>query len=877
MRYIIFFCCLISFGNLLSQSKISGLVFDANESPVSDANIFISDYYTNKIIDTKETDKKGFFKIQSELDVGVYNLEITRIGFSKHKQTLIIEKNSKPNINLEFTLEISDLFKLSEVIIENKPPVIIKKDTIIYDVKQHTKAYDQNLEQVLSRLEGFELQANGEIKVNGKVINKLLIDGKEISDLGNSILTKSLSPEDVENIEVRFDEKNKRLKESLLSDEKFAVIDIQLNTDLNKDFFGKQQISGGYQESAKVGSYGNFFSLNNSFNLQFFGESTNFGNNFIDLKQIKNIGEEAIQDMFSLPKDFNEVKQRQGLQDELYGFNNFIQSDNSIFGFSMNLVLSEKTDLYIGSFNKYTYIKNKSETNQFFQNELQNRLEVRNKNQDLHSKNKIQLKHTNKNLKIKSDLNYVWFDNNIQNQALTYFDRHFNKANKTNSFYLNNSIEYRLSDKLGTISKTSYKLEKYNIETLFETDDQEIASYIGQSINDEVFSLNQFNNNTEKQFVQSLKLNLKTSWGNHSLGYRFRHNSLENIKTTNLQDQIDFEFNSKTQRLPYQLHNGIYNYQNSLDKLSVNTELKLSKVEFPFGENKKKDYFFQYNLSLNYDLSETSNLSFMLSEELGDFPLNQATDGFFFIDYQTVFQPNNFLEPYFNTTYTLSYFKNFRKRKIEIIAAVLNGLSENLNNQIFSNKLILQQANQLKSSYFAFSSKFKKNLDKVEFIVEPEVLNNNSQFIFNNELQESESKRYLLGLKINTPLFEFIDINILSKFSHFEFRNKSTDFKNNFTFFTNKIALKSQLLNKKLLLAVLYKNVYFKDTDNQFNHLDLAIRKKTDTNWSFFFSLSNLLNADIFETRSFDQALFTSSNNNIFKRYFNMGIQYKFK
>lgn len=389
MRYIIFFCCLVSFGNSFSQSKISGHVVGVDKSPITNANIFILDYYSNKIIYIKETDEKGFFKIQSELDVGVYILEITRIGFSKYKQTLVIEKNSKPKINLEFTMEISDLFELNEVVIKNKPPVIIKKDTIVYDVEQHTKVYDQNLEQVLSRLEGFELQANGEIKVNGKVINKLLIDGKEISDLGNSILTKSLSPEDVENIEVRFDEKNKRLKESLLSDEKFAVLDIQLNSELNKDFFGKQQISGGYQENTKVGSYGNFFSLNDALNLQFFGESTNFGNNFIDLKQIKNIGEEAVQNMFSLPKNFNEVKQRQGLQDELYGFKNFVQNDNSILGFSVNLVLSDKTDLYIGSFNKYDFIKNESETNQFFQNELQSSLQIKNKNRDLHSKNKI--------------------------------------------------------------------------------------------------------------------------------------------------------------------------------------------------------------------------------------------------------------------------------------------------------------------------------------------------------------------------------------------------------------------------------------------------------------------------------------------------------
>lgn len=877
MKYFIFFCCFISFGNLLSQSLFSGYVLDNNDNPISNANILIVDYYTNKIVATSETNEEGFFKIQSKLMIGVYKIEISRLGFSKYKQTLIIEKDSKSEIDLNIIMESSDLFKLDEVVVKNKPPVIVKKDTIIYDVKQHTEAYDQNLEQVLSRLEGFEIQSNGDIKVNGKIINKVLIDGKEISDLGNSILTKSLSPEDVESIEVRLNEKNKKLQESLLSNEKFAVLDIQLKSDLNKDFFGKQKVSGGYQNKTKAGAYGNFFSLNDAFNLQFFGESTNFGNNFIDIKQIKNIGEEATQNMFSLPKDFDEVKQRQGLQEELYGFNNFIQNDYSILGFSMNIVLSDKTDLYIGSFNNYNFVKNRRKTEQFFQNELQNRLQIKNQNRNLQTKNKIQLKHTSKNLKIKSDVNYVLFDNSIQNQALSDFDRDFKRTNKTNSFYINNSIEYKFSNKVGAVAKTSFKTEDYRIQTLFETDDEDIASFIGRSIDDEIFSLNQINDNTEKQFVQTLKFNLKTSWGNHFFGYRFRNNSLENTKASNIQDQLDFEFNNAKQKLRFQSHNGIYSYQNSFGKLSVNSEFTFSEIEFPFDVNRKKNNFFQYNVSLNYNFSDTSNLDFMLSKSLGDYPLGKVVSGNRFKDFQTVFEPNRSLNPYFNTTYTLSYFKNFRERNIEIDAAILSGTSENLNNQIFSNKLILQQADQLKSSYIAFSSKFKKKLSETEFILEPEVLSNKYQFMINDKLQKSKSRRYLLGLKVNTPIFKFLDTNILSKYSRFEFRNTSTDFKNNFIFLTNRVALKSKLFKENLLLAILYKNVYFIDTEDQFNHFDLAVRKKTDTNWSFFFSLSNLFNASVFETRDFNQAIFTSTRNNIFERYFNIGLEYKFK
>lgn len=876
MKYLIFIGIVLLSQNLIAQTTLHGKVKDEDNQPVSLASVLLIDYYSKKIISTTETKKDGTFIAPQKIKTGVYTIEITRLGFSKFEQTIVIDKNSDSKIDLEFTLESSDLFSLEEVTIKSKPAVIVKKDTIIYDVKQHTEAYDQNLEQVLARLEGFEIESNGDIKVKGKIINKVLIDGKEVSDLGNSILTKSLSPEDVENIEVRFDEKNKKLKESLLNDEKFAVIDIKLQKDLNKNFFGKQQVSGGYQNNAKVGAYSNFFSLNNSFNLQFFGENTNFGNNFIDLKQIRNIGEEAIENMFSLPKDFNEVKERQGLQDELYGFNNYVQNDNSIIGFSMNIVLSEHTDLYLGSFNNYHFLENQNTANQFFQNELQNELQISNSNRDLQSKNKIQLKHTTQKLKIKTDLNYLWLDNQINNQAISDFDRKFNRNNKTNNFYLNNSIEYKFTNKIGSIIKTSYKTENYTIATLFNTNDNDIASFIGQSINQEIFSLNQVNENHEKQFIQVLKLNYKSNWGNHFLAYQLQRRSLENKMTTQIDDD-NFDFNSLEQSLGYNVHNGIYTYQNSFGNLSLSTDLTLSQARFPYGNSNQNDVFFQYNSNLNYDFSRDSNISLMVSEELGSFPLNKIIGGFYFSDFQTVFEPTQFLEPFFNTTYTLSFYKNIKKRKLEINAAVLKGISENLNNQIFSNKLILQQANQLQSKYTAFSATIKKKYYKTKFILEPEMLNNSFQFIVNEQLQENESQRYLLGLKINTPIFKNLDANILSKYSRFEFQNTSTDFTNNFTFLTNRIALKSKFINEQLLIALLYKNTYFTETKDHFNHLDLMLRKKTKTNWSFFVSISNLFNATIFETRDFNQSVFAINRNMIFERYVNLGVEYKFK
>ncbi|MEC5165472.1 hypothetical protein RCH18_001203 [Flavobacterium sp. PL11] len=359
-----------------SQTTIKGTAKDENNSSLAGVNVIL--YENSKIIEYTKSDSIGNFQLEKQLLEGIYLVEGRKFGYKKFNQNIVVGTDTKQLISLEIVLNGSEIIELKEVQIVSKPPIIVKKDTIIYNIDKLKDVYDNNLEQVLAKIQGFKIQANGEIEVNGKIIRKVIIDGKEVSDLGSALLTQTLSPNDIKEIEVRFDEKNNKLKESLLDDGKFAVLDIKLKEDLNKSFFGNIQGNFGYQNNEKFGGYSNLFSLNKKVNIQAFGENTNFGNNKISLAQIRNIGEEANAKIMSLPIDYNEVKKRKGLSDELYGFNNFTQNDNSILGISINYVIDEKTDLFIGSFNNYHFMKNQSFTNQFYINDLINNIDLNN-------------------------------------------------------------------------------------------------------------------------------------------------------------------------------------------------------------------------------------------------------------------------------------------------------------------------------------------------------------------------------------------------------------------------------------------------------------------------------------------------------------------
>lgn len=858
-----------------SQTSINGIVKDENNSSLTSAYAVL--YENNKIIEYTMSDNKGFFKFDKQLLEGIYLVELTKFGYKKFNQTIVVGTDEKKEIKLEIILDNSNFIELKEVVITSKPPIIVKKDTIIYNIDRLKDVYDDNLEQVLSKIQGFKIQANGEIEVNGKIIRKVLIDGKEVSDFGSSLLTKTLSANDVKEVEVRFDEKNSKLKESLLDDSKFAVLDIKLKDDLNKSFFGNIHSNIGYQNNLKIGGYSNVFSLNEKINIQAFAENTNFGNNKITLDQIRNIGEEASAKIFALPIDYNDIKKREGLNEELYGFNNFTQNDNSIIGMSINFALTKKTDLFIGSFNNYHFMKNQSLTNQYYINDLIRSIDIFNNQKEYNSKNKIQLKHTSDKIKLKSDLNYTWSENSLNNSNKDQYINNFGSKHNSSNVYFNNSFEYLINSSTGLVSNTSFSNENYKLNNNLQTNDSTIANYLGSSISQALYSFSQLSFNTEQNFNTELKLNKKTNWGNHFVGYKYFASLLENEKKSLNTDLENFVFLNPKQKLSYFVNSILYNYQKSIGLFEINTNFELSQITLP---NKKTDsnYYFQYNINIVYSLNQTSNIILLASNNLGKLPLEKMTNGLYLSDFQTIFEPSLNLKPVFNTSYSIAYFKILKDLNLELISAILYGNSKNTDNQTYNSNILTQNANQLNSSYVAFSNTITKKFKKfpLKIILEPEILNNKSSFIYNNEIKENISKRYLLGLKIDSKFKRNFDFNYFSKYSKFVFQNNINDFNKRLEFLSNSINIKTNFLNKSLILMSSFRNVYFIENKNNFSFMDISITKKVK-NLKYYLILSNILNANKFITNDFNQVIFTTNENTVFSRYINFGIEYKMK
>lgn len=768
----------------------------------------------------------------------------------------------------------SDVNKIDTLSLSKVNPIIVKNDTLIYHVESFTDKHDETLESVLSKMRGVKILANGEIEINGKLIKKILIDNKEVSDFGAALITKSLSPNNIENIEIRLNEKNKKIKESIIDKEKVAVLDINLKKEVNKRFFGKQQLSLGHQNKVKIGGLSNIMSINSKTNIHFFAENNNFGKNTIELRHIKNIGEESMAKIFTLPINIDDIKSRTTYHEDIYGFDNFVSNDKSIMGVSINVPLNEKTDFYFGSFNNYNFMSKEFLQETYLYQDLLYRFKNNNNLTEYNSKNKIQLKHVSNRFKIKSDINYAYLNQNtyddINDGDIIFAKKHINKG-----IYINGELEYAFHKNLGVYYNTSFALENFNINTQLKS-----VNYFPYNASHHD---NFYQNNENKQFIKNNELGMiykTSSLGTHTLGYKHHANILHNKKISN-----HSEFDSEKEKLMSEQHTVFYKNKFNKNNLYVDLGIEYSMIKFPnvlpINKTYTREKYFQYNGKITYTFDNFSNIILSSQSTIDQYPLYKILKGNVLKDFQTIFTTRNKeIKPFYNRIHSITYSKDWKNKK-GIVIAYVHGISNNLNNQHYANNFIYTDAEQLGSKYHLFSSTFKGRFKKlrISYEIAPEFIINSSEQIVNHLTDISTAYRLLMGAKLYyTSSSKKISVSYFPKYSYFIFENsiKGNKISNVFDFLSNKINLDLLFIDKKLKVNLGYKQVNFMKTKNSFINVDLNLVYKAKK-YRFELDVNNILNQKGFLMQDLNNSIRNISNNVVFGRFVNLGVEMNFK
>jgi len=864
------------------QSILKGVVLKESDSiPILNAYIVLKNTKDNKIISYAISDKNGFFKFDEALYLGVYTLKIQHLSLATFEKDIVIDSIAKKSINLTlFIPEKSN--ELNEVIIKSPHPILIKKDTIIYNIPHFADKFDEDLESVLKKIKGFDILPNGDIKVKGKKVRKVLINGKEMANSGAALITKSINPKHIKNIEVRFDEQNTAIKENLLEASKYVVLDIKLKNNFKKSLFGKWRLTSGEKDNLEIGSYINIFSLNKKSRFHLFSEYDNFGHQTISLEKIHNIGQEALAKLFETPADFKEFRKREAFNDEIYGFRDYSEWFRSIIGLTSRIDISKKWNLFFGSYNSFNNKFKEQNIEQFFVN--QNNLFIVNKNRDkvFNSKNKIELRYDDAKTKLKINTNYVYNsneDNQIQ-KIINNTDYNFNTNDNQKSWYSNFSLEKILNPRLGLEAKVSYATIYSLTNNKYLHNSTEVANILIDNLSNPTFNYNQLAKTKFNDFYLQLGLNHITKLGDFKYSYTQKSRDIRYFQkglNFNTQNQIP-SFNQENTNYLYRDYIFLINHFVKNEAFIFNNSISVTHAILPKTFSKKnKTSYFNYNSKITYAPEIGTTYSIDYKNKLSSYPLLKHILAKKILDYQTVQLPATNIELMREQTIAATFYKTISNIQLDV--AFLNGVSHN--NNIYGLQdsfFVTNQLGQLSSKYNMASITIKTKLSNIplEFILEPEAIWYRNENILNSLTYFTKTRWWLLGLKINTKSKKRFNFKLYPKYTRIEYLNEASSLKSHQNMISSKFNLSYKVFKNHLMAEANYRNVIITGiSKTTFNNLDVFL-KGTEKNWHWKLQFSNILKSKSFNNQNNNPVYLINQSKILFGRYVKLGLEFYF-
>ncbi|MFT5737535.1 MAG: hypothetical protein ACI9SG_001884 [Maribacter sp.] len=182
----------ISYG----QVKFEGVVTDSLKVAFELANVIAINQETRGLESYGITDFQGKYKLELGKN-GTYEIQVSYVGMTTFKEILSTKES---DIVKDYILQPENALDEVELIYEM--PVSIRGDTVVYNADSFNTGTERKLEDILENLPGVEINEDGQVEVEGKVVNKLMVNGKDFFDGDTKLATKNIPSKAVDKIQV---------------------------------------------------------------------------------------------------------------------------------------------------------------------------------------------------------------------------------------------------------------------------------------------------------------------------------------------------------------------------------------------------------------------------------------------------------------------------------------------------------------------------------------------------------------------------------------------------------------------------------------------------------------------------------------------------
>jgi hypothetical protein len=905
MNKILFLFLFITLQLSAQTIKVEGIVNDSIAKPLEMANVLAINKETKKMDGYSITNDKGKFVLNLQKNA-TYSIKVSYIGFQPvEKEITTKESNMILPIVMKAGIELEGVELVQEM------PVSIKGDTLVYNADSFKTGTERKLEDVLKKLPGVEVNADGEVEVEGKKVNNLLVDGKKFFDGDTKLGVKNIPSDAIDKIQVLRNYNDVGALKGVENNDDNLALNIKLKSGKKNFWFGDVTVSGG--QSDKVDRF--------LINPKLFYYNPKYSVNLIT--NFNNIGELPLtaQDYFKFSGGLRNMSRNSGT--------NFALDTNTLGISLLRNNRASNIDTDFGAFNgtynvtkKWTLTgfailsSQKTDINTIRQTNI---LEANtgqitdrdNSISNINQKNDLGLFKIGSVYKPTSDLQ-INYDALIKTS---------NTTEENNQERTTISRGVTLNDKINTQNAQQPITFTQNLSAYFTKGEKHVFAFENQFIHQEEDpfyqanlrffpfagfltgynpSLTGNNNINQNRFIKTQKLDSKLDYFyatsaktnlNITLGYtnsfqRFNSSMFQILEGGSINNLTNPRENNNVGYKFTDTYLGVH-YKMLLGRFTINPGFKVHQYVMTNDQNfstfTNTIYRVLPDVYADFQIKRSEKLTYTFAVTNDFTDINRLAEGYILNGFTSLFRGNRMLENAFNQTHSLRYFKynlfnyenifaniNYTRRtdaiknNAQFIAA--NQISTPFNNSNFADETFTAGGSYGRTFYKYYKINGGANINWSKF----NNIRTTAPNVQVNEAVESFTQNYRLSTATNFRELPNIE---------FGYNYIINEYQNN-TFYTHRPTVKLDYYFLEAFSFVTdyeYSNYYNdnKTVKNSFDFLNASLAyQKKDSKWEYKIAATNILNTTALNDDSFDQFRTSTSQYFVQPRFVMLSLRY---
>jgi hypothetical protein len=276
-----------SSGRSQNTAHIKGKIVDSlDKKPVEFATVAAIDMRDtlSTLIAYTLSNKDGEFALHNIPGGIPVKLLISYVAYQPYRKLFTIKKGETFDMG---TIGLNAK-QLKEVVIKGeRMPVVVRKDTIIFDAEAFKTRPNAVVEDLLKKLPGIEVDNDGNITVMAKKVSKVLVDGREFFPSDIRIATKNLDADLIDKVQV-YDDRENDPNHLIPESQTNKIINLKFKKAIKKSIFGKVYAGAGTNDHYQGGALLNMF--RDTLQVSLLGSTNNLNSTGFDFNDLYNLG-----------------------------------------------------------------------------------------------------------------------------------------------------------------------------------------------------------------------------------------------------------------------------------------------------------------------------------------------------------------------------------------------------------------------------------------------------------------------------------------------------------------------------------------------------------------------------------------------------------